>query len=172
MTQKPFPPYTRANLQINNRFPQIPPSKKRGVEVAVLRGPSWIKTLTSQFLASLRGPSRINVLQLQLQFFAALRGPSRPFVDKDVDVAVLSVSSRPFADKGVAVAVLRGPSWPFVERDVEVAVLRAPPWTKRPSLFPPNSQEPQLNLSPPYAMITQPPNHSHPARPAKRKADK
>jgi len=48
------------------------------------------------------------------QFFAALRGPSWPFVDKDVDVAVLSVSSRPIADKGVAVAVLRGPSWSFV----------------------------------------------------------
>ena len=68
------------------------PSLDKGVEVAVLCGPSWIKILKLQFSVALRGPSWIKVLKLQfsvalrgppwikkltLQFFACLRGPSR-----------------------------------------------------------------------------------------------
>jgi len=67
------------------------PSWKKGVEVAVFRGPPWIRMLTLQFFAALRGPSRpFAALRgrkvLKLPFFAALRGPSWK---KGVEVAVL-----------------------------------------------------------------------------------
>ena len=79
--------------------------------------------LTLQFLASLRGPSRIKVFAV-----AVLRGPPLPSVDKGVEVAVLRGPSWSFVAKGVEVAVLRGPLWPSVDKGVEVAVLRGPLW--------------------------------------------